>query len=471
MRDVRSTVHQKRGAGIDRRLSLGGQGLVAPWYAQRWWGVLMCLAYPAAAVMPLAIFTALQPATNHPPLVEAGADSAIVAFTLLALQFVLAARLSWVEGPFGLDVLMRFHRAMALVAVVLLCTHPLLVAAGNGWALLTRWRVHWYLWAGRVGLLALLLHGCLSLLRLRLPLPYEVWRRWHNIAALTILGLGFLHSLAIGDDLKSAPGRIVWVGLLTIALGAWLYSRTLRPLLMRSGWGAHLFRVVTVKAEAPQVWTISLEPVDKQFRYAPGQFQFIRIRSRRIGSAEHPFTIASSPARQRGISLTIKESGDFTTDISLVQPGDYATVHGPFGRFSHTFHRDEQDLVFVAAGVGITPHISMLRYMSDLREPRRVLLVYASRTPADILFQEELQAMEAAEFPTLKVVHVLSHPPAGWHGEGGRLDADRLMQLSGGPAGKAFYICCPPSMTQALIRGLRRHHVSTARIHTDYFSI
>jgi predicted ferric reductase len=404
-------------------------------------------------------------------MVEAGVNSAIVGFTLLALQFVLAARLSWVEGPFGLDVLMRFHRTMALVAVVLLCAHPLLVAAGNGLELLTRLRVRWYLWAGRLALLVLLLHVCSSLMRRALPFTYEVWRRWHNIGAFTVLGLGFVHSLAIGNDMRSTAGRVVWAGLLAIALGAWTYRRILRPLLMRSGRGAHLFRVVEVKAEAPRVWTILLEPVRKRFGYAPGQFQFIRIRSRLLGSEEHPFTIASSPARQAEISLTVKESGDFTRDIGLVQPGDYATVHGPFGRFSHTFHRDEQDLVFVAAGVGITPLISMLRYMSDLREPRRVLLVYASRTPADILFRDELRVIEAAQFPALKVVHVLSNPPADWPGEVGRLDADRLVQLAGGPTGKAFYLCCPPAMMEALIRGLRRHDVSTARIHADYFSI
>jgi predicted ferric reductase len=431
----------------------------------------MCIAYPVAAVTPLAIFTALNPTTDHPRMVEAGVDSAIVGFTLLALQFVLAARLTWVEGPFGLDVLMRFHRTMALVAVVLLCAHPLLVAAGTRWGLLTRWRTPWYLWVGRLGLLVLLLHVCSSLLRRTLPFAYEVWRRWHNIAAISVLGLGFAHSVAIGDDLGSAAGLIVWAGLLAIALGAWLYSRMLRPLLMRSGRGAHLFRVVAVEEEAPRVWSISLEPVSKRFGYAPGQFQFIRIRSRLLGSGEHPFTIASSPARQAGISLTIKESGDFTKGIGLVQPGDYGMVHGPFGRFSHTFHPDEQHLVFVAAGVGITPHISMLRYMLDLREQRCVLLVYASRTPADILFRDELRAIEAAETPALKVVHVLSDPPADWPGEVGRLDADRLLQLSGGAKGKAFYLCCPPALTEALIRGLRRHHVSTARIHADYFSI
>lgn len=451
--------------------SPGARRLVASWYAQRWWGVLLCLAYPAAAIAPLAILTALQPAPNRPPAVEAGADCAIVGFTLLALQFVLAARLSWVEGPFGLDVLVRFHRAMALVAVALLGAHPLLMAAGSGWGLLTRWRVHWYLWVGRVGLLMLLLHVGSGLLRSMLPWAHEVWRQWHNALAFTLLGLGFVHSLAIGDDLRSAAGRVMWAGLLTTAVAAWLYSRVLRPWWTHSGRGKHLFRVAAVKAEAPRVWTISLEPVGKRFAYAAGQFGFFRIHSRLIGASEHPFTIASSPARQAGISLTIKESGDFTKNIRLVQPGDYATVHGPFGHFSYTLHRDERDLVFVAAGVGITPLISMLRYMVDLREPRRVLLVYASRTPADILFQDELRAIEAAGVPSLRVVHLLSDPPAEWVGESGRLDADRLMQLSGGPANKAFYLCCPPAMMQALVQGLRRYHVSTARIHADYFSI
>lgn len=443
-----------------------------PWYAQRRWGVLLCIAYPVAAVAPLAILTALQPTADRPRAVEAGMDSAIVGFTLLALQFVLAARLSWIEAPFGLDVLMRFHRIQALVAVALLCAHPLLMAGGFGWGLLTRLRVPWYLWAGRLALLVLLLHVGSGLLKAMLPLAYEAWRRWHNTAAFTVLGLGFLHSLTIGDDLQSTPGRMVWAGLLGTAIGAWLYSHILRPLWMRSGWGPHRFRVVAVKAEASRVWTLSLKPAgNRRFAYAPGQFQFIRIHSRLIGSSEHPFTIASSPAREAGISLTIKESGDFTKHIGLVRPGDYATVHGPFGRFSHTFHRQDLDLVFVAAGVGITPFISMLRYMSDLREPRRVLLVYANRTPADILFQGELQAIATAQVPSLNVVHVLSNPPADWHGEAGRLEADRLMQLSGGAAGKAFYLCCPPAMTKALIRGLRHHNVSAGSIHTDYFFI
>jgi predicted ferric reductase len=450
----------------------------APWYARRWWGVVLCLGYPAAAVTPLALLALLGPASDHSRIAEAGVDAAVIGFTLLALQFIVAARLRWVEAPFGLDVLMRFHRTMALVAVGLLCAHPLLVAGGGGgWGLLTHWRVPWYLWAGRLGLAVLLLHVAGAVLRPRLPMGYDAWRRWHNVGALTLLGLGFAHSLAIGDDLSTTAGQIVWVVLATVAVGAWLYGKVVRPALLRRCRG---FRVTAVQSEGPRVWTLELEPTGgHRFTHAPGQFQFLRLHSPRVSGEEHPFTIASSPAVGRGaIRLTIKESGDFTRTLRHARPGDAATVHGPLGRFSYVLHPDERELVLVAGGVGITPHISMLRHMSEVREARRrVLLVYASRTEADILFREELCALEGrGGCPALRVVHLLSKPPDGWEGESGHLDAGRLLQMAGGAEAavredKAFYLCCPPAMTAALIRGLRRHGVSAARIHTDYFSI
>jgi len=195
------------------------------------------------------------------------------------------------------------------------------------------------------------------------------------------------------------------------------------------------------------------------------------LHGAQVPADDHPFTIASSPTEAGRIRLTIKESGDFTSTIGRVRPGDRATVHGPFGRFSHTLHVDEQDLVFVAAGVGITPLMSMLRYMRDRRQPRRVLLVYASHSLADVVFADELAAIEACGTPELKVVHVLANAPPGWTGETGRLDADRLVSLCGGVARKAFYICCPPPMMATLVRGLVRSGVSARRIHADVFSI
>jgi ferredoxin-NADP reductase len=128
-------------------------------------------------------------------------------------------------------------------------------------------------------------------------------------------------------------------------------------------------------------------------------------------------------------------------------------------------------LVFVAAGIGITPLMSMLRYMRDRREPRRVLLVYANRRAQDVVFRNELQQIESGGFPALKTIHILSQPPDDWVGRTGRLDTASLGSLCGGFAGKAFFICCPPIMASGLIRGLQKAGVGPERIHADYFGL
>ncbi|HEV3416029.1 MAG TPA: hypothetical protein VG056_04430, partial [Pirellulales bacterium] len=113
----------------------------------------------------------------------------------------------------------------------------------------------------------------------------------------------------------------------------------------------------------------------------------------------------------------------------------------------------------------------MLRYMRDRRDPRRVLLVSANRTPADIVFRSELESMESGGFPTLKTIHILSEPTPDWVGSVGRLDLSSLEAICGGFPGKTFFLCCPPTMTAGLIRGLKKAGVGLELIHTDYFGL
>jgi ferredoxin-NADP reductase len=288
------------------------------------------------------------------------------------------------------------------------------------------------------------------------------------VLAVAILELGFAHAVRTGDDLHGPLG-LTLIGLpLGVALAALLYSRVIRPLLL----ARRTFRVQSVRPEAPRVWTVTLQaPPGLPFRFLPGQFQFVRFLDSDVPAEEHPFTIASSPAAADRISLTIKSCGDFTNLIDQIRPGDRAIVHGPFGRFALDLHPDESHLVFVAGGVGITPLMSMLRAMRDRGQARRVTLVYASRTLDDVLFTPELIAMESAGRPALDVVYVLSEPPPWWSGEAGRVDVHRLAGWSGGLEEKSFYLCCPPPMNAALVRGLRRRGVSPRRIHCDYFSL
>src|SRR5690349_21584352 len=96
----------------------------APWFAGIAWGALLCVTYPLLILTPLTVFAIVSPHSGHLLIVEIGVDCAVVAFTILALQFVISARLRWLEAPFGLDVVFQFHRTMAWVAMGLLCIHP-----------------------------------------------------------------------------------------------------------------------------------------------------------------------------------------------------------------------------------------------------------------------------------------------------------------------------------------------------------
>jgi predicted ferric reductase len=440
----------------------------AHWFASTAWGALLCAVYPVLVLTPLAVFALISPKANHALLVEVGVDCAVVAFSILALQFVLAARVRWLEAPFGLDILFRFHRLMALVALALLCLHPLLLASGESWGPLTRWRVPGSIWVGRLALLVLIAHIVGAIFWRALRLRYETWRWFHTGTAFLLLGLGFFHSLARGKDFENQVARAVWTALPLLAWTAWFYGRQVRPwLLARS-----CYQVVSVVPEAPRVWTLTFDsPGKAPLVHAPGQFLFLQPKGKSVLAEEHPFSIASSPTPTGRISVTIKESGDFTTTIGRIEPGEPATLDGPFGRFSHIFHSEGGDLVFVAAGVGITPLMSMLRYMCDRHDARRVLLVYANRTAADIVFRKELESIEARGYPALKTIHVLSQPPLDWVGRSGRVDTTYLKSLCGDFSGKTFYICCPPTMASALIRGLQNAGVSSRRIHADQFGL
>ena len=314
---------------------------------------------------------------------------ALFGYSIVAMQFVLSARLKWIEWPFGLDILLRFHKSMGLFAGLLLLSHPVLMAwGGNEWPLVTRVSVAWPIQLGRVALLTLVAMIIVSLWRRTFRLAYEQWRVWHSLLALGVLALGFIHSVSIGMDLKEWAPRAVWGGYLAAALAAYTYHRSICPRRMRS-WP---HKVVGVEPETHNVYTIKLqrEKDGPVFDYLPGQFYFITFHGEGLAAEEHPFTISSSPSQGTMLASTIKESGDFTATISRTQLGDRVAVRGPFGRFCYLLHQRESALVFIAAGVGITPLMSMLRYMRDSGEWKPVLLIYNNRTERDIIFRKEL---------------------------------------------------------------------------------
>lgn len=430
------------------------------------------VAYALIVLSPLFVVAVLRPPTDHGFVYTVGKNLALVGFAIFAMQFVISARLQWIERPFGLNLLFSFHKTMAILASLLVLSHPLLLVLGGGERTLVLGpEVSWHIWLGRIAMVVILFHVLLASFRLIIRLNYETWRVVHNVVALVFLPLAFLHSWKAGGDLQLPAMRALWVLLFGLAVAAYGWHRIVRPLRL----GRAPYAVTDIQKEADGVWTIALTaPAGVQrFDFLPGQFHFLTFRrAAHLPVEEHHWTISSSPAETGLLRSTIKESGDFTATIGKTKRGDTALVYGPFGRFSYVLHPEERDLVFLAGGIGITPFMAMLRHMRDTQAKRTVTLVYGNTTERDIVFRDELTDMERGGVAALRVVHVLSQPSPEWRGEQGRLDAEMVGKLCGPlGTGRAYYLCAPPAVMSQAIRVLRRAGVPARRIHFERFAL
>ncbi len=427
-------------------------------------------AYAGVLTVPLLITAIAGTSAGAPLPVVLATRFSLSAFTILSLQFVLSARLRWVERPFGLDMVFRFHKAMAVFAAALLLSHPLLlVAGGAGWGLLFSLDVPWPVWLARSVLLLLVFIVIVSLFRLALRFEYQRWRTTHNVVVGAVLIGAFVHSRVLGQDI--VPSRLmqgVWIALLATATSAYLYHRVLIPWRVRQ----HPYRVTRVTPEAREVWTLELAPSGRGLRYLPGQFAFLTLfREPGLPVEEHPFTISSSPTDTGAITFTVKASGDYTATIGRTAVGDRAAVEGPYGRFSYVADRPGQALLFIAAGIGITPLISMLRHMAGAEVEAEVLLLYANRREEDIVFAEELTALAARPRPRLRVVHVLSKPSPAWSGVQGHIDGPLVAAQCPDLTTRACYVCGPPPMMTAVTQALLARGVPASRIYLERFAL
>lgn len=407
-----------------------------------------------------------------------GSFLSLIAFPIFALQPVLAARLKILDRIFGLDRILAFHKSMAILAGCLIIIHPLLLAVGmRDPSLLLSFNWPWFYLVGKGAILVIVLIAVSSLGRKLIGLGYERWRGLHNITAVLLVVAGFLHSYLSGTDLTTPAIRVIWIILLAGAVTAYVFHKIINPIRQRK----HRYTVTEVRQEAHDVWTIRLHAPGTSagngahtLPIVPGQFQFLTLlRGRGLPKEEHPFTISSAGVSEPSIhSATIKASGDFTRTIESTVIGDTARIQAPYGRFSYTLYPEEK-LLFIAGGIGITPFMSMLRYMRDSRQDsdRNVILIYGNKSESDIVFREELEEMAASKQPpNLSIEYILDNAPDGWKGRRGYLTTALIRELVGDVTTRGCFVCGPPPMMKSVIPSLRSIGVPKNRIRWERFS-
>jgi len=156
------------------------------------------------------------------------------------------------------------------------------------------------------------------------------------------------------------------------------------------------------------------------------------------------YSISSSPTQSAYVEITPKRMPNGHVSAFLndrVAVGLEVEASGPFGKFYFDETR-HQRIVLLAGGSGITPMMSMLRYIDDRCLRTSVTLIYCVRTRRDVIFGLELTRLRR-RLQEFRLVLVLSQPDAGWNGPRGRVSRDLIATHVHDLRASTFFLCGP----------------------------
>jgi NAD(P)H-flavin reductase len=173
-----------------------------------------------------------------------------------------------------------------------------------------------------------------------------------------------------------------------------------------------LARIVRIHRMVPDNYLFQLRFVDDQvaesWRHRPGQFVELSV----IGSGEAPISISSAPTRRGILELCVRRAGRVTSALYRLPTGAVVGIRGPYGNGFPVEQMEGHDLLIIAGGLGMAPLRSLLWYALDHRERfGQVTLMYGARTPADMLYRDELVSL--ADVEDLACLLTVDRDPGG----------------------------------------------------------
>jgi glycine betaine catabolism B len=232
-----------------------------------------------------------------------------------------------------------------------------------------------------------------------------------------------------------------------------------------------MLECVGVRDEAPGVKTFRLRDphADGARVFAPGQAMLLTLD---IDGVRHDrtFSIASSPVARDVIELTIKAQADGVVTRWLHEhctTGTTLNARYPLGRFTLDA-ADTPPLALVSAGSGASPLMSMLRTLAHSRPDADIAWLHSARRAEDILFADELAALQAC-MPNLKVGVWLSAPAPGWFGLRGRISRGTLSAMTPDFARRTVYCCGPAGFMQTIRQIHAAEGARRAAFHIEHF--
>ncbi|KTQ97711.1 ferredoxin [Aureimonas ureilytica] len=230
-----------------------------------------------------------------------------------------------------------------------------------------------------------------------------------------------------------------------------------------------------VREETHDVKTFVFAPrTRRRFVFDPGQFLTFEFEI--DGETIYRcYTISASPTRPDTCSITVKRVPNGPVSNWLhdhFKPGMTLKATGPMGEFSWARHVSASGkYLLISGGSGVTPMMSMTRAAYDLAEIRDTVFLHAARTPADIVFDDEL-AMMSRRNRSIRVAHVCEcdAPGRSWPGLRGRLSAGMLEAVAPDFREREVFVCGPSPFMTAVRAMLQGAGFDMARYHEESFN-
>jgi ferredoxin-NADP reductase len=222
-------------------------------------------------------------------------------------------------------------------------------------------------------------------------------------------------------------------------------------------------RIERIERESASAVTVSIKPGWEWEGHRPGQYLRLGIE---VDGVHHwrAYSLTSDPDRDDGcISITPKlvQAGKVSPYLfSRVRPGAIVRLGGVEGTFVLPDPLPRR-LLFVSAGSGITPIISMLRSIARRGQLEDVFHIHCASTAEEVIFAEELHELHERH-PGYRMHERLTRAR-------GRLTAAQLEELCPDWREREAFLCGPPGLLRALGERWREDGDPT-RMHLERFA-
>jgi ferredoxin-NADP reductase len=207
-------------------------------------------------------------------------------------------------------------------------------------------------------------------------------------------------------------------------------------------------RVLDVEKITHDVLGIKIEK-PAGYTFIPGQATEVAVNDKDWTKEKRPFTFTNLPGDDH-LEFTIKTypvHNGVTNRLLKLKPGDELIIHDVWGAINY-----KGKGLFIAGGAGVTPFISIFRYLKSINDTESNCLLFANKTKKDIILETELNELLRGN-----VINILSEEDTNGY-KHGFITETILKELI--HPNDILYLCGPPPMVDAVMKNLANLGVS-----------